>query len=71
LLLVGERQFAETAPADRSIEAFELARRLRTASNHDLKQTLTNQLREAQTKGDVQLELSLLGQLQAINEEEV
>jgi DNA primase len=71
LLLVGERQFAETAPADRSIEAFELARRLRTASNQDLTQTLRNQLREAQTKGDVQLELSLLGQLQAINEEEV
>jgi DNA primase len=71
LLLVGERQFAELAPADRSIEGFELARRLRTASNQDLTQSLRNQLREAQSKGDVQLELSLLGQLQAINEEEV
>jgi DNA primase len=70
LLLVGERQYAELEPAGRSIEAFELVRRLQTESNKAHKDTLTQRLREAQTAGDVQLELSLLGQLQAINEQE-
>ncbi len=71
LLLVGERQFAELAPADRSIEAFELVRRLQTASNKELKQILIDQLREAEQRGDVQLVDSLTLQIQAINNEEV
>ncbi len=71
LLLVGERQFAELTPADRSIEAFELVRRLQTASNKELKQILINQLREAESLGDAQLIDSLTLQIQAINDEEV
>ena len=71
LLLVGERQFAELTPADRSIEAFELTRRLQTASNKELKQVLISQLREADKKGDTQLVDSLTLQIQAINDEEV
>jgi hypothetical protein len=70
LLLVGERQYAELEPAGRSIEAFELVRRLQTEANKSHKDKLTKRLREAQESGDVQLELSLLGQLQAINEQE-
>ncbi|HSX01926.1 MAG TPA: DNA primase [Candidatus Saccharimonadia bacterium] len=71
LLLVGERQFAELAPADRSIEAFELVRRLQTASNKELKHNLIGQLREADMKGDAELVHSLTLQIQAINNEEV
>ncbi len=70
LLLQGEQEFSDIAPADRSFEAFGLARRLQMASNKDLKQVLTSQLREAHERGDVQFELSLLTQLQELNEEE-
>lgn len=70
LLLRGEQEYADVAPADRSFEAFGLVRRLQTASNKEFKQRLTNQLREAQSQGDVELELRLLTTLQSINEEE-
>jgi DNA primase len=70
LLLQGEQEFSDIAPADRSFEAFGLARRLQMASNKDLKQVLTSQLREAHERGDAQFELSLLTQLQELNEEE-
>ncbi len=71
LLLVGERQYAELAPAGRGIEAFELVRRLQTASNKELKHSLIDRLREADKNGDTQLAASLQTQIQAINEEEV
>ena len=60
LLLRGEQEFADIAPADRSFEAFGLARRLQMASNRDIKEDLNKQLRDAEEKGDVQLVSSLL-----------
>jgi hypothetical protein len=71
LLLRGEQEFADIAPADRSFEAFGLARRLQMASNKETKQTLSNQLREAEEKGDVQLVGSLLQKYQSLLDEEV
>jgi DNA primase len=71
LLLRGEQEFAELAPADRSFEAFGLARRLQMVSNKDLKHTITTQLREAEEKGDAQLVGSLLKKYQELLEEEI
>jgi DNA primase len=71
LLLRGEQEFADLAPADRSFEAFGLARRLQMASNKETKQTLSDQLRDAESKGDVQLVASLLKRYQSLLEEEV
>ncbi len=70
LLLRGEQEFAELAPADRSFEAFELARRLQIASNKDSKKVLNQRLRDAEEQGDVQLVSNLLAQYQALLEEE-
>jgi DNA primase len=71
LLLRGEQEFADLAPADRSLEAFGLARRLQMAANKELKLTLSKQLREAEQKGDAQLVGSLLSEYQALLDEEV
>ncbi len=71
LLLRGEQEFADVAPADRSFEAFGLARRLQIASNKDIKEGLNKQLREAEEKGDVQLVSSLLKEYQLLLDEEV
>jgi len=70
LLLRGEQEFTELAPADRSFEAFGLARRLQIQSNKDIKQILSGKLREAEKNGDVQLVSNLLKQYQAVIEEE-
>ena len=70
LRLVGEQQFATLSPADRSIEAFDLARRLHDLSNRRLKQSLINQLREAESNGDAKLADSLTRNIQTLNEEE-
>jgi DNA primase len=70
LLLRGEQEFADLAPADRSFEAFELARRLQMASNKDSKKVLNQRLRDAEEQGDVQLVSNLLAQYQALLEEE-
>jgi DNA primase len=71
LLLRGEQEFDTLAPADRSFEAFGLARRLQMAANKDSKKTLNNQLREAEENGDAQLVRKLLREYQALLEEEV
>jgi DNA primase len=71
LLLRGEQEFDSLAPADRSYEAFGLARRLQMAANKDLKKTLSNQLREAEKSGDAQLVRKLLREYQTLLEEEV
>lgn len=71
LLLRGEQEFDGLAPADRSFEAFGLARRLQMAANKDLKKTLSNQLREAEQSGDAQLVRKLLREYQTLLEEEV
>ncbi len=70
LLLRGEQEFAELAPADRSFEAFGLARRLQIQSNKDIKQILSEKLREAEKNGDASLVGNLLKQYQAVIEEE-
>lgn len=71
LLLRGEQEFAELTPADRSFEAFGLARRLQIQSNKDMKQILTDRLREAEKAGDAQLVRKLLGEYQALLQEEL
>jgi DNA primase len=70
LRLVGEQQFAALSPADRSIEAFDLARRLHDLSNRQLKQSLINQLREAETNGELDMVDRLTRKIQTLNEEE-
>lgn len=71
LLLRGEQEFEGLAPADRSFEAFGLARRLQMASNKDMKLILSQQLRSAEERGDVQEARSLLKRYQRLLEEEV
>lgn len=71
LMLRGEQEFADLAPVDRSFEAFGLARRLQMASNKDIKQILSDRLREAEEKGDAQLAGILLKEYQAVLEQEV
>jgi DNA primase len=71
LMLRGEQEFAELAPADRSFQAFGLARRLQMASNKDIKKILSDKLREAERDGDVQLVSKLLQQYQKLLDEEV
>ncbi len=66
LALRGEEEYGSFAPADRSLEAFELVRRLQTASNKDTQTKLQKKLREAQASGDTQLVHTLLGQYQAL-----
>lgn len=66
LLLRGEELFDSLAPADRSLEAFQLARRLRTVANKDHKQVLSKRLREAENSGDVQLVSTLLKEYQSL-----
>ncbi|TAK89060.1 DNA primase [Patescibacteria group bacterium] len=66
LALRGEEEYGSFAPADRSLEVFELARRLQIASNKDTKTKLSRKLREAQDKGDQQLVHTLLTQYQAL-----
>ena len=66
LALRGEEEYSSFAPADRSLEVFELVRRLQIASNKDTKTKLSRKLREAQEKGDDQLVQNLLTQYQAL-----
>jgi DNA primase len=66
LSLRGEEEYDSFAPADRSLEAFQLVGRLQTASNKDTQSKLRNKLREAQAKGDTQLVNTLLGQFQSL-----
>lgn len=66
LALRGEEKYNSFAPADRSLEAFELVRRLQIASNKDTKSKLSKKLREAQDSGDAQLARTLLAQYQAL-----
>jgi hypothetical protein len=71
LLLRGEQDFTDIPPADRSFEAFQLARRLRIATNQEIKENLSQQLHEAESSGDVVLARKLLEQYQAILTEEI
>jgi DNA primase len=66
LVLRGEETYGSFAPADRSLEAFELVRRLQIATNKDTKAKLNRKLREAQDNGDTQLVRQLLSQYQAL-----
>lgn len=66
LALRGEEEYGSFAPADRSLEIFELTRRLQIASNKDTKTKLSHKLRDAQEKGDDQLVQTLLAQYQAL-----
>lgn len=70
LTLRGEEEFGSLAPADRSLEAFRLTRRLQILANKKTKTLITQQLREAESKGDTQLVRSLLEQYQALIAEE-
>ena len=70
LLLRGEEEFNSIAPADRSFEAFGLARRLLITANKDRKEDLTQRLREAEQDGDVGLVSRLLSDYQALLKEE-
>jgi DNA primase len=70
LLLRGEEEFYSIAPADRSFEAFGLARRLLITANKDRKQELSQRLRDAEKDGDVGLVSRLLSEYQAVLAEE-
>jgi DNA primase len=69
LTLRGEEQYASLDPADRSSEAFTLARRLQIIANKKHREELSVQLREAETKGDVALALSLREKYQGLIEQ--
>ncbi|MFI5240359.1 MAG: DNA primase [Candidatus Saccharimonadia bacterium] len=59
LTLRGEEQFGSLAPADRSLEALTLNRRLQTLANKHRREEIGNKLREAEKIGDSVLALSL------------
>ncbi len=69
LTLRGEEQYASLAPADRSSEAFLLARRLQIRANKYRRENISKQLREAETKGDAALALRLQKQFQTLMDE--
>ncbi len=71
LLLRGEQEYEAFAPADRSFEAFGLARRLQISSNQDQKQHLSRALREAEERGDAPLVRDLLRKYQTLLDQEV
>ena len=66
LLLRGEEEVSSIAPADRSLVAFGLARRLLITANKDQKEELKNRLRDAERDGDVRLVSRLLNEYQAL-----
>ena len=66
LLLRGEEEVSSIAPADRSLVAFGLARRLLITANKDRKEELKNRLRDAESDGDVRLVSRLLNEYQAL-----
>jgi DNA primase len=66
LVLRGEEEVTSIAPADRSLVAFGLARRLLITANKDRKEDLTNRLRDAEKDGDVRLVSRLLNEYQAL-----
>jgi DNA primase len=70
LALQGEEEYADTAPADRSFEAFTLARRLIELASHDTKINLSKRIREAEESSDHQLAKELLTEYQALLTEE-
>jgi DNA primase len=70
LVLRGEEEYDSFAPADRSLEAFELVRRLQIATNKDTKTKLSQKLREAQANGDAKLAQTLLVQYQSLMTED-
>jgi DNA primase len=71
LTLRGEQEFASVAPADRSFEAFELVRRLQMSANKKHRNNISDQLREAEKNGDVQLARSLREEFQALMLEDI
>jgi DNA primase len=66
LSLRGEEEFASLAPADRSFEAFSLAKRLIALSRHKTKTQISQKLKAAEAAGDLKLASELLKQYQAI-----
>jgi DNA primase len=66
LLLRGEEEVSSIAPADRSLVAFGLARRLLITANKDQKEELKNRLRDAEKDGDVRLVSRLLNEYQEL-----
>ncbi len=71
LVLRGEQEWSDFAPAGRSLEAFELARRLQITSNRDRKTEISQRLRDAEKDGDAGRVRALLEEYQAIIREEV
>lgn len=71
LTLKGEEEFASLAPADRSFEAFNLAKRLIALSRHKTKTEISQKLRAAEQAGDTEQVRRLLQQYQAIITEDV
>lgn len=70
LTLRGEETYDSFAPADRSFEAFELARRLQKQANKELKVKLTRKLREAEVTGDADLARMLREEYHALMKED-
>ena len=66
LSLRGEEEFASLAPADRSFEAFSLAKRLIALSRQKTKTQISQKLKAAEAAGDLKLASELLKQYQAI-----
>ena len=70
LTLKGEEEYALVAPAERSFEAFTLARRLAQLASKNRMKVLTQQLREAEISGNVQLRRELLEQYLSLMSED-
>lgn len=71
LILKGEEEFGDLPPADRSFEAFTLAKRLLSLSLQKSRHILANQIREAENKGDAALARKLREEFQKVLKEEV
>ena len=70
LLLRGEEENTSISPADRSLVAFGLARRLLITANKDLKNEIKESLIAAEKDGDVGLVSQLLMEYQEILKQE-
>lgn len=70
LVLKAEELFGSWESADRSVEALDLAQRLRMNSKTKIKQNLSDAIRQAETEGDEKSVEKLLKQYQAVLKEE-
>jgi len=71
LMMIGENEFADVEDERLSFEAFSLAHNVLLKSNAAMKKQLSQEIKEAEARGDVEAVSRLMTQFQAIIKSEV